>query len=83
MAVEFAKDTISINALDELNRFCLALNDFLINQEGGDEIKVRGVTVVIEDVDRKGSVWGSFTLYPGEENIKFEPGFVPDLMEVE
>lgn len=83
---EMPKDTLSVNELDSLNRLGLALQEFLVDWESDDELSIKGVTVYVGDHKSKRSgqlTWGTFTLWPGDDDIKFEPGYVPELMGVE
>jgi hypothetical protein len=67
------KDVFSINELDETNTFLSDFNNFLINHEDWDEVRI--TTAVITIVDSEGTLIGTFSKYSDEEDVKFEPNF--------
>ena len=67
------KDVFSINELDAVNTVLSDFNDFLMNHDGWDDVKV--TTAVLTLKDKNNVLIGSLTKYGEHEDVKFEPNF--------
>lgn len=74
------KDVYSLNELESLQRLSSALNEFLVDWEEDDNLRLSNVLIVVRDKDRRKTdkLWGSFTLYPNIVDLQWEPGFKAD-----
>ncbi len=68
------KDVYTINELDDLNRALQSVNEWLLDNDA-DNAKPVAILVVLADA--QGSRFGSITKFTKDEDVKFEPGFIP------
>lgn len=76
------KDVLTLNEISWLNDVGAGLNDWLLahedagyNDGDGKGLKIRAVLLTVTDADDH--PFGSFTKYTGEDDVKFEPDYVP------
>lgn len=79
------KDVLSINEIYWVNEILGDLNEWLVEHEGYEDDSGHGVVLhaaMITLTDQEGKSLGSFTKYEPDEDVKWEPDFVPDLVEI-